>query len=323
MPLNEAEKARRNWLKWVVDFCNMDLGSGLNWRDEHCLIYTLDKLFYPRGDPEVIRERLFGGEPGPSHYAFPKTTNKIWERVVKIQGELKSFLDSIVTKGEKEIKEGNYKLSFWSISPEQAKFAPVLSSFVDGSCQAGYIPFIPTFFSKKNVVRHMLSHFSGKGDSPSPALRSFDEGDEVDKDQSERFDPSISIIQYYPLTMVADDFSFEVLDGENSDELPYYYLGWLFGLLDGASTQWIQKCKGCNLFFLNPTKKEKMYCNSSCASRSIVKKNRKELKEEYPEKYQAYLEKQREIMRTQYERKKKARLGPDATVKRRPRRRTT
>jgi len=351
MLLNQAEKARRNWLKWVLDFCNMDLGSVLYEWEKHYLVYTLDKVFYPRGDPEDIRQRLFGEHfEQPSPYGYPKITNKIWKRALSIQGKLKSFIDSIITTREKEIEEGNYKPLFWGISQKRAKFAPVLSLFVDGSCQSGHIPFIPAFLTKHHVLRYMFSHFSGKGEPPSPSISSTEKGgegdeakenpgessdptisgnknggerDEAKENPSESTDPTISdIIQYSPLTMVAEDFSFEVLDKKNGSELPYYYLGWLFGLLDGARIQWIQKCKGCSRLFLNPTEREKMYCNSSCASRSIVKKKREKLKKENPEKYKAYLKKQREHMREQYESKKKARLGPDATVKRRPRKRT-
>jgi hypothetical protein len=340
MLLNQAEMARRNWLKWVLDFCNVDLGSVLYEWEKHYLVYTLDKVFYPRGDPEDIRQRLFGDHfDQPSPYAYPKITNEIWERVLSIQGKLKSFIDGIIATREKEIDERNISPLFWGISPKRAEFAPVLSLFVDGSCQSGYIPVIPALIAKHHVFRYMFSHFSGKGEPPSPIISSSEEGaerDETQENPSQLSDPTISGIknggdqdedkenpcESFDPTMTADDFSFEVLDGENSDELPYYYLGWLFGLLDGASTQWIQKCKGCSRFFLNPTKREKMYCSSSCASRSIVKTERQKIKEKYPKKYGAYLEKQRELMRNQYEKKKKARLGPDATVKRRPRKRT-
>ena len=299
MALNKAEKVKINWLNWVLDFCNADLGTMIHEWEKHYLVYTLDKAFYPRGDPEVIRSRLFGEGFGPSPYGFPEITDEIWERVLSVQAKLKNFIATLITTREKEIEERNYRSLTWGISAKRAEFVPILSSFIDGSCQSGYIPFIPAFLGKHHVLRSMLSHFSGKDDQSGPAISGIEEPD---------------------LTMTADDFSFEVLDGENSSELPYYYLGWLFGLLDGTRIQWIQKCKGCNRFFLNPTERTKMFCNSSCTSRSIMRMKREELRK-HPKKYNAFLKKQREYMRKQYERMMKAQYGPNVKVGRKPRKR--
>lgn len=75
-------------------------------------------------------------------------------------------------------------------------------------------------------------------------------------------------------------------------------------LLQGLPVHAISKCKGCRTYFLNLTNREKFYCNSACASRSIQKEKRDKLKED-PEKYEAYLEKQNDY----YWKRVKARLG--------------
>lgn len=75
--------------------------------------------------------------------------------------------------------------------------------------------------------------------------------------------------------------------------------------LDGVPPKWIQKCKGCGSFFLNPTERGKIYCNSSCASRSITRMKREKLYQD-PKKREAYRKKMREIMRKKYEASQKA-----------------
>jgi len=68
-------------------------------------------------------------------------------------------------------------------------------------------------------------------------------------------------------------------------------------LLDGLPISSIRKCIGCGHYFLHLTKREKEYCNPSCASLSIQRKKREDLRENHPRKYKAFLKKQREIMR--------------------------
>ena len=73
-------------------------------------------------------------------------------------------------------------------------------------------------------------------------------------------------------------------------------------LLGGLPVHAITKCKGCSTYFLNLTEKKKIYCTSSCASRSIHKAERERLKKENPVKSREYLDKQRGY----YWKKKKA-----------------
>jgi hypothetical protein len=75
-------------------------------------------------------------------------------------------------------------------------------------------------------------------------------------------------------------------------------------LLQGLPAHAISKCKGCGTYFLNLTQRDKFYCNSACASRSIQQEKRVKLKED-PGKYDAYLEKQSGY----YWKKQEARLG--------------
>lgn len=85
-------------------------------------------------------------------------------------------------------------------------------------------------------------------------------------------------------------------------------------LIDGLNIGSIRKCKGCNRLFLNLTRIEKIYCNSSCAARSIARMKREELKKD-PEKYQAYLEKQKKLMRKRYREMRRAQFLPNNRIR--------
>jgi hypothetical protein len=87
-------------------------------------------------------------------------------------------------------------------------------------------------------------------------------------------------------------------------------------LIYGLRFKLIIKCKGCSRYFLNFTEREKLYCTTSCASRSIAKVKRDELKEKHPKKYKAYLKKQQKYSRQYYRKKLKELLGPNVKPKR-------
>ena len=61
------------------------------------------------------------------------------------------------------------------------------------------------------------------------------------------------------------------------------------GLLDGLPVSSIRKCIGCDHYFLHLTKREKEYCNSACAGRSIQEGKREKLKTDHPRKHKQFL----------------------------------
>jgi len=115
--------------------------------------------------------------------------------------------------------------------------------------------------------------------------------------------------------------TFEIINEPiNRDDYTNWAIMNFIKLIDGVGTDPVRKCKGCNRYFVNLTQREKIYCTPSCASRSIVKENRDELKEKYPEKYRAYLDKQNRYSKKRYERKRKEQLGPNVKISRRRKR---
>jgi hypothetical protein len=90
-------------------------------------------------------------------------------------------------------------------------------------------------------------------------------------------------------------------------------------LLGGLPVHAITKCRGCNTYFLNLTEKKKIYCTSSCASRSIQKEKRKKLKEDSPDEYSAYLKRQNRLSKESYRKKIQAKLGRKVKVGRKER----
>ncbi len=87
-------------------------------------------------------------------------------------------------------------------------------------------------------------------------------------------------------------------------------------LIEGLEIHSIRKCKGCSRYFLNPTHKVKIYCNSACASRSIAHKRYEELKKS-PKKYEAHLRKYRRLSSQRYKKLRQMQYGPNVKIQRR------
>lgn len=84
-------------------------------------------------------------------------------------------------------------------------------------------------------------------------------------------------------------------------------------LLNNVPTKWIQKCKGCRRYFLNPYERKKSYCNASCASRSIARQKYEELKRD-PVNYEAHLKKYRKYSKERYKRLRRLQFGPNIRI---------
>ena len=80
--------------------------------------------------------------------------------------------------------------------------------------------------------------------------------------------------------------------------------------IDGLGVHSIMKCRGCGRFFLNLTRKVKIYCTSTCASRSIAHKRYEDLKKD-PKKYIAHLKKYRKYSSDRYWKLRKLQFGPN------------
>jgi hypothetical protein len=78
-------------------------------------------------------------------------------------------------------------------------------------------------------------------------------------------------------------------------------------LLADLPTGVIRKCKECQKVFAHFSSKRKYYCSSYCAWRDLSRKRREDLKE-HPQKYKAFLKKQREEKKRKYDEKRKATL---------------
>ena len=83
-------------------------------------------------------------------------------------------------------------------------------------------------------------------------------------------------------------------------------------LLSQFSLSWIRKCANepCGNFFVQTTKREKIYCSQRCAWQETSRKARRAGGDEYRKK-------QRKVMRKRYDKKQKEKLGPNVKVQRR------
>lgn len=104
----------------------------------------------------------------------------------------------------------------------------------------------------------------------------------------------------------------------------YSYRNWailnLASLMDQLSIYAIKRCEGCNRYFLNASARQKIYCSSSCASRSIAHKKYEELKKN-PRKYKAHLKKYRKYSEERYKRLREMQYGPNVKIQKRKNRR--
>ena len=89
-------------------------------------------------------------------------------------------------------------------------------------------------------------------------------------------------------------------------------------LFEGPHPATVQTCLApkCHNFFINTSLRKKRFCSPRCMWRFNTSERRKHLKEEEPEKYRTYLDKQRELMAKKYEKDVHARY-PKAKVSRR------
>ena len=96
------------------------------------------------------------------------------------------------------------------------------------------------------------------------------------------------------------------------------FLSNLSTIIDGIPYDSLKVCPLCGGYFLNLTKRKKEYCSPHCTWRAIAQKKMGEIRK-HPRKYKAYLKKQREIMRKKYVEKRRAELGKNVKIPRRPR----
>jgi len=86
--------------------------------------------------------------------------------------------------------------------------------------------------------------------------------------------------------------------------------------IDGLNAHSIMKCKGCGRYFLNITRKVKIYCTSTCASRSIARKRYEDLKKD-PKKYEAHLKRYRKLSKKRYKKMRREQYGPNVKIQKR------
>ncbi len=106
---------------------------------------------------------------------------------------------------------------------------------------------------------------------------------------------------YCALSCKSETFHFHLLPVTITDQ--DYIQVKLYQLLDGFPISTVQRCPGCTRYYLNFAKRRKRFCSPRCMWRISAEKKRRELKEQHPGQYKAYLKKQRETMRKKYEEK--------------------
>jgi hypothetical protein len=261
-------------LKWVVNFLNADLEK-LDRGNKRLYIYLGLESF-------ALNEVLIT-EDGIYEYWLPETLyryidlpGEIWEKASLIQMWFRAFFDPVVLVEEKDFqppaKYTEEQRSFWKEIMDRVLFK---------------LPPMQITLSM-HITSDRRFHLLTAPTERTPKSGLFFEPS-VFKDENEWLKSTL----------------------ENSALLncsPEYYLFMLARLLDNVPYNWIRKCKGknkdgeCGRYFLNPSGRIKEYCNSSCASRSIQRNKREQLKQD-EEKYQAHKKKMNEYMKKRYRKK--------------------
>ena len=122
----------------------------------------------------------------------------------------------------------------------------------------------------REVIEKLVNLKNDKNNVPLPNAGPF-----LALDRTGRYDLSLQPIQYTRANSIILSLA-KLING-----------------LDGSA---LMKCFGCGRYFANLSKREKKFCNSSCASRSIVRSKREELKKN-KKKYAAYKKAQREYQK--------------------------
>jgi hypothetical protein len=129
--------------------------------------------------------------------------------------------------------------------------------------------------------------------------------------------PEDGIITLPPLSRqlrVRDDGRFEItyprhMFAPGKHKRPVPNKEWLIAdfseLLNGIPRDAIKQCEECKKLFLHLSGKQKKYCSSQCAYKFLSRKKREKLRSQ-PRKYQAYLKRQRELMKRKYDEKIKS-----------------
>jgi hypothetical protein len=75
-------------------------------------------------------------------------------------------------------------------------------------------------------------------------------------------------------------------------------------LLNGLPIDSIRRCKECQGYFVNLSKRKKVFCDIKCAWKNHARLSREKLKK-HPRKYKVYLKKQKQIMKKKYDQTRK------------------
>ena len=126
------------------------------------------------------------------------------------------------------------------------------------------------------------------------------------------WDPKAKPKAYFDLKYVVNVYEDELWLEHDKNELisPMFFS--LFNLLSKFTLSSIKTCANepCGTFFIQTTKREKIYCSQRCAWQQTSRKVRRAGGDEYRKK-------QRKVMRKRYDKKQKEKLGPNVKVQRR------
>jgi hypothetical protein len=88
-------------------------------------------------------------------------------------------------------------------------------------------------------------------------------------------------------------------------------------VLEGIPIESLRQCPECGNWFLHLSKREKVFCSHTCASRQDSRRRRQQIKKDDPQAYKKQLAQGARRARKSYEKKQRA-INPKAKIDRRP-----
>ena len=310
----ELKEVKINLLRWLIDFCNSDLQSTRK-NEKERLALQLENFSVLAGSKQSEDEAVLNAEER-KNVTLSYDKKQLARLYADFRGKsVGEFLEKIRKPlGARGVNDESMKLMQETVRNFFELFI-MERKRIGGHQKPAILGFeivrglVPSFWITPEKFQLNYDTFFGAEETIKIAVRDGEGDDIYTLEESKRVKDSLKkrgvllsskkLRESIVLTLRLFNWSQFILN--------------FCALLNNVPTKWIQKCRGCNRYFLNPYKREKIYCNTSCASRSIARQKYEGLRKD-PKKYKAHLEKYRKYSNERYRRLRMMQFGPNIKI---------
>jgi hypothetical protein len=310
----ELKEVKINLLRWLIDFCNSDLQS-MRENEKERLALQLENFSVLAASKQSEDEAVLNVEERKSvtlSYDKKQLARLYADFRRKSVGE---FLKEIRKPlGARGVNDESMKLMQETVRNFFELFI-MERKRIDGHQKPAILGFeivrglVPSFWITPEKFQLNYDIFLGKEETIKIAVRDEEGVDLYTLEESKRVKGSLKKRGVFLSSKKLRESIMLTLRLFNWSQFILNFCA----LLNNVPTEWIQKCRGCSRYFLNPYKREKIYCNTSCASRSIARQKYEGLRKD-PKKYKAHLKKYRKYSNERYRRLRMMQFGPNIKI---------